>query len=97
MFMTTVIDASRFFEQYEFKTSYLNAKFNEFVDALDKANQSIVDILEKNDYDYRSIAAVPNNLVVIIGFEKFYSKLDDDHKKMLQKILLMIMKKIKII
>jgi S-DNA-T family DNA segregation ATPase FtsK/SpoIIIE len=87
MFMTTVIDASRFFEQYEFKTSYLNAKFNEFVDALDKANQSILDILEQNDYDYRSVSSIPNNLVVIIGFEKFYSKLDDDHKKIFQKIL----------
>ena len=88
MFNTTVIDASKFYETFDQKLGYMNSKFNEFVDALDKANQSIVDILEKNDYDYRSIAAVPNNLVVIIGFEKFYSKLDDDHKKMLQKILI---------
>ena len=87
-FMTTVIDASRFYETFDYQNvSYLNSQYNEFVDSLDKANQSILDILAQNDNDYRSIASIPNNLIVIIGFEKFYNKLDDDHKKMFQKIL----------
>ncbi len=87
-FMTTIIDASRFYETFDHQNiSYLNSQYNEFVDSLDKANQSILDILAQNDNDYRSIASIPNNLIVIIGFEKFYNKLDDDHKKMFQKIL----------
>ena len=37
--------------------------------------------------NYKSIENIKNNVFVVIGFEKFMNKLDDDHKKVFQDIL----------
>ena len=86
-FTSIVVDANNFYETFDYKMSYLNDKFNECIDALTKNNDAIQEILVKNNMNYKSIRDLPNTLVFIIGFEKFYSKLDDDHKKAFQKIL----------
>ena len=64
----------------------MNDKFNEFVDSLTQANEKIQAILTENNMNYKSIKQVPSTVITIIGFEKFYTKLDDDHKKALQKV-----------
>ena len=86
-FSTYFIDACNFYDKFEYDKPYLNEKFNEFVDTLTQANDKIQEILEQNNMNYKIIKNVPNTLVTIIGFEKFYSKLDDEHKKAFQKVL----------
>ena len=86
-FTPIVLDATNFFETFEYKMSYANDRFNEFVDKLTENNNAIQEILTQNNMNYRSIKNLPNTLVMVIGFEKFYKKLDDDHKKALQKIM----------
>lgn len=86
-FITTIVDANKVYDNFDFKMTYVNKKYDEFVDTITTANDSIQKILVENDMDYKKISSVPNNLIVILGFEKFYTKLDDDHKKAFQKIL----------
>ena len=45
------------------------------------------DYLQKNNMNLRSIKDVKNNLVVIVGIEKFLSKLDDEHKNKFKEIV----------
>lgn len=85
-FSNYFIDACNFYETFEYKSPYLNEKFNEFVDTLTQANDKIQEILVQNDMNYKSIKDLPVTIITIIGFDKFYSKLDDDHKKALQKV-----------
>ena len=87
-FTPIVIDANNLYETFEYKMSYANDQFNEFVDKLTENNNAIQEILAQNNMNYRSIKNLPNTLVTVIGFEKFYKKLDDDHKKALQKIMI---------
>jgi S-DNA-T family DNA segregation ATPase FtsK/SpoIIIE len=85
-FMPYFIDANNFYESFEYEKPYTNDNFNEFVDNLMKGNEKIQEILAQNNMNYKMLKNIPNTLIVIIGFEKFYKKLDDEHKKTLQKI-----------
>ena len=86
LFSTTVVDANNFFDEFDYLMTYLNGNYNELIDALTKMNDSIQSVLAENNMNYKSIDYFTNNLIVIIGFEKFYGKLDDEHKKSLHKI-----------
>ena len=85
-FLQYFIDANNYYESFDYQRPYLNDKFNEFVDSLTQANEKIQAILTENNMNYKSIKQVPSTVITIIGFEKFYTKLDDDHKKALQKV-----------
>ena len=42
----------------------------------------------KANMKFSELSYIPNNAIIIIGFEKFYNKLDDEHKKTFQNILI---------
>ena len=87
-FKTTIIDVTNFFESSPYVgINYVNAKFNELVDRIKSVDDTIQEILQKNNMNYRAIDKIGNNVFIVLGFEKFYNKLDDDHKKMFQQIL----------
>ena len=87
-FNTTVIDANNFFEEFNYeKVNYFNNQFNELVDKIKNVDDDVQEILNTNNMNYRSIAKITNNVFVVLGFEKFYNRLDDDHKRIFQEIL----------
>ena len=87
-FKTTIIDCTNFYESSPYVgINYVNAKFNELIDRIKSVDDTIQDILQKNNMNYRAIDKIGNNVFIVLGFEKFYNKLDDDHKKMFQQIL----------
>lgn len=82
-----VVDASNFFEDFDYNIKMFNFNFGEVVDSLKKIDDNIQQILEKNNMNTKSLKDIPNNLCVVIGLEKFYNKLDDEHKKVFKEIL----------
>ncbi|MBR6288494.1 MAG: type VII secretion protein EssC [Acholeplasmatales bacterium] len=87
-FQTSIIDAYNFYELApQEKVNYVNSNYNEFVDKIKVVDDTIQDMLSKNNMNYKSIENIKNNVFVVIGFEKFMNKLDDDHKKVFQDIL----------
>ena len=87
LFNVSIVDANNFFDEFKYDMPYINDGYDKFIDTLEKANDSILSLLEKNGMNYKKISYISNSLVVIIGFDRFYSKLDDDHKKKFQKII----------
>ena len=88
LFNVTIIDANNFFDEFKYDMQCVNENYDKFIDSIEKANETIQGLLEKNNFNYKKISFISNSMIFIIGFEKFYNKLDDDHKKKLQKILL---------
>ena len=69
------IELSKAMEEMDalFRESGLSNVFSAIIDS--------AYFLLKNNMNVRSLKNVTNTLCVIIGFEKFYGKLDDEHKK----------------
>ena len=61
--------------------TYINSNFDKLVDQLKTIDTNLQNYLEKNNMNLRSIKAVKNNLVIIIGIDKFLNRLDDQHKE----------------
>ena len=68
-------------------STMLNFNFNEIIDSLKKIDDGIQEILSKNNMNVRSLKNVANTLCIVVGFDKFYSRLDDQHKKIFLDIL----------
>ena len=86
-FNTMCVDAGNYFETFNHKATYVNSGFDSFIDSLSSYNQKLQDILNANNMNLRSLSDAKNNVVVIVGFDKFFSKLDDDHKAKFKEIL----------
>ncbi len=86
-FKTFMIDAQNYFEEYTYSKQYCNSDFNGAVDIISSFNKGIQDVLTNNNMNFRSVEKYSNLAVVVIGFSKFYDKLDDDHKKAFKEIL----------
>lgn len=86
-FNKIVIDASNFFDDFNYDIRLFNSNFNALIDSLKITDDLIQGVLIKNNMNVRSLKSMANNLCVIVGFEKFYSKLDDEHKKCFKEIL----------
>ena len=82
-----VVDGSNFFENFNSSIQLINEDFNGFIDSLKLNDDNIQKVLKENNMNTRSLKNVRNILVVIVNFEKFYSKLDDDHKNVFKEIL----------
>ncbi|MBQ2872657.1 MAG: type VII secretion protein EssC [Bacilli bacterium] len=86
-FNKLVIDASNFFEEFNYNINLYNNNFDKVIDYLKKVDDEIQNILSNNNMNIRSLKNISNNLCVVIGFEKFYNKLDEEHKIMFKEIL----------
>ena len=86
-FNKIVIDANNYFDEFNYKIGLYNTNFNEIVDSIKKIDDQYQQILIDNNMSVASLKNVINNLFVIVGFDKFYTKLDESHKKIFQEIL----------
>ena len=82
-----VIDGSNFFETFNYNLQFVNDNYNLFIDSLKFNDDNIQSILKSNNMNVRTLKNIKNLLVVIVNFEKFYSKLDDVHKNIFKEIL----------
>ena len=64
-----------------------NSNFNEFIDKIKIINDNIKTKLEEKNNNIKELKDVPNTVCVILGIEKFYGKLDEEHKKIFKEIL----------
>ncbi len=86
-FNTMCVDASNYFETFNHKVTYVNSGFNEFINSLNEYDKKLQDILTANNMNLRSLNDAKSNIVVIVGFDKFFNKLDDEHKTLFKEIL----------
>ena len=86
-FNTFVIDACNYFDTFNFKLQYLNNNFNSGIDSIKALDEKYQEVLVANNMNFRSVKNMPNYVIFIIGFGKFFGKLDDDHKKIFKEIL----------
>lgn len=86
-FNKIVIDANNFFDDFNYNIRLFNSNFNELIDSLKQNDDQLQEILVANNMNVRSIKDVKNSLCVVIGFEKFLNKLDDEHKNIFKDIL----------
>lgn len=86
-FNKIVIDANNFFEEFDYNIQLFNDNFNNFIDSLKRVDDNIQKILVANNMNVRSLRNVTDSLCVIVGFDKFYSKLDVEHKNIFKEIL----------
>ncbi|MGM9877836.1 MAG: type VII secretion protein EssC [Bacilli bacterium] len=86
-FGVSVVDAVNYFEKFEYQINYINKDYNKLIDSINNINENIQKVLIDNDMNFRTIENVKNTLIMVIGFEKFFNKLDDEHKTKFKKIL----------
>jgi len=86
-FNKVVIDACNYFENFNYNINLVNSNFNNTVDQLQKINNQLKEVLEKNNMNLRSIKDAKNSLIVILGTDKFYNSLDDEHKTIFKELL----------
>lgn len=86
-FNKIVIDANNFFDDFNYNVRLFNSNFNELIDSLKKNDDEIQNVLISNNMNVRSLKNITNSLCVIVGFEKFFNKLDDEHKNIFKDIL----------
>ena len=86
-FNKCVVDACNYFDEYDYNIELCNSNFNEFIDKIKIVNDGIKIKLEENNNNIKALKNIPNNVYIILGIEKFYSKLDEEHKKIFKEIL----------
>jgi len=82
-----IIDANNFFEKFNYTMDYQNNKFNEFIDLIKEIDDQNNAIFNSNNMNIKSLSEIKNKLCIIIGLEKFISKLDEEHKNKFIEIL----------
>ena len=86
-FGRVVVDACNFFEEFNYNINLMDNDFGRVIDELKQIDDNLQSTLANNNMNLRSIKDVKNYMVVIIGFNKFFDKLDDEHKQMFIDIL----------
>lgn len=86
-FNKVIIDASNFFDEFNYNIRLFDSNFDGFIDSLKGVDDEYQKILIENNMNFRSLKNVKNSLCIVIGFEKFYNKLDDKHKEIFKEIL----------
>ena len=82
-----VIDGNNYFEEFNYNINLINSDFNKTIDQLKSVDDQVEEELNKNNRNLRSIKNIGSSLCVIINFDKFYNKLDDEHKNIFKTIL----------
>ena len=86
-FNKIIVDVSNFFEDLQTTIPYESTDFNKVVDSLKEYNTKVQEVLNQNNMNPRSVKDMPNNVCMVIGIEKFFNKLDEDHKTAFKEIL----------
>ncbi len=86
-FNKVVIDAVNYFDEFNYRINMINKDFNEMVDKLKIVDDQLQKIYIDNNMNPRVLKNIPNNLIVIFGIEKFFTRLDDEHKNIFKEIL----------
>ncbi len=86
-FNRIVIDASNFFENFDLQLEYVENNFDAAIDKIKAYNDEVQKVLKENNMNPRSVKDMPNTACVILGLDKLYNKLDEDHKNVLKDIL----------
>ena len=82
-----IIDATNYFDNFQTSIKIENSDFNKSIDSVKEINDKIQKTLSENNMNPRSVADLPNTAVLVLGIEKFISKLDDEHLKAFKEIL----------
>ena len=86
-FSKIVIDANSFFENYNSSIELVDSNFDSVVDRLKGINDKIQEILKANNMNPRSVSELPNTACIVVGIDKFFNKLDDEHKNIFKELL----------
>lgn len=86
-FNKVVIDAGHFFDEMNENINYVTNNFNELIDSLKNIDNTLQTELEKVGNNIKKLKDTKNTLCLVIGFDKFFEKLDDDHKKIFKEII----------
>lgn len=86
-FNKVVVDAGNFFDEFNYDIKFFNSNFNNFISSLKQVDDDYQKLLVENNMNFRSLKNTKNSLCLVIGFEKFYNKLDNEHKEMFKEIL----------
>ena len=82
-----IIDATNYIDNFKTCIKIENSDFNKSIDSVKEINDKIQKTLSENNMNPRSVADLPNTAVLVLGIEKFISKLDDEHLKAFKEIL----------
>jgi DNA segregation ATPase FtsK/SpoIIIE and related proteins len=86
-FNKMIVDSNNYFENFNYSLPFESNDMNSVIDKISLLDNKIQEILKENNMNVRSLKKVPNTMIVIIDFEKFMSKLDDEHKDKFKEIL----------
>ena len=86
-FNKLVIDAVNYFDEFTFNVNFCNNNFDKMINQIKSINNQMKDVLSKNNNNLKSLKDVKNYLIVIIGLDKFMSKLDDEYKEVFKNII----------
>ncbi len=87
VFNKVILDASNYFDDFDTSINIFDNDFNSAVDSLKEVDDKVQAILNENNMNPKSVKDLPNNAVIVVGIEKFFTKLDEDHKKIFMDIL----------
>ena len=83
-----VIDACNFFDTYNYNSKLINSNFSEGLNLITNIDNKNKEILSKNNMNVKSLKNERNLLCIIIGLDKFLSKLSDEEKTIFKELLL---------
>ncbi len=82
-----VIDACNFFDTYNYNSKLINSNFSEGLNLITNIDNKNKEILSKNNMNVKSLKNERNLLCIIIGLDKFLSKLSDEEKTIFKELL----------
>ena len=76
-----VVDACNMFDNFNYGVDYHKNGFDKVIELLNERNDKVNRVLEENEGNIRSLDSEPDMLCIILGFDKFYTKLSDENKQ----------------
>ena len=80
-----VIDATNYFDDFNYNLEYFNSGFDDVITRLKQISDDVQ--IQVSENGTKNLKNTSNTLCIIIGLEKFLSKLSDEKKKEFKEIL----------